>query len=100
MDPVQCSDPRVSAVKAQTADILSQVSAEYSSPASMHDFRVVFGVTHSNLIFDVAVTDEFPLSDEKLCEVLNAEVKKLDPAYNAVITVDRDYSTERFGKKM
>ena len=66
----------------------------------MHDFRVVFGVTHSNLIFDVAVTDEFPLSDEKLCEVLNAEVKKLDPAYNAVITVDRDYCTERFGKKM
>lgn len=100
MDPVQCSDPRVSAVKAQTADILSQISAEYSSPASMHDFRVVFGVTHSNLIFDVAVTDEFPLSDEKLCEVLNAEVKKLDPAYNAVITVDRDYCTERFGKKM
>lgn len=100
MDPVQHSDPEVMAVKSRMEEILSQVSAEYSSPVSMHDFRVVFGVTHSNLIFDIAVTDGFPLSDEKLCQVIQSEARRLDPTYNTVITVDRDYTSNRFGEKM
>jgi len=58
---------------------------------------VVFGVTHSNLIFDVAVTDDFPISDRELCLAIESEIKKLDPTYNTVITVDRDYTTNRFG---
>lgn len=97
MDPVQHSDPRVNELRIQTADILSHICAELGSPASMHDFRAVFGVTHSNLIFDVAVTDEFPLSDQELCQRIEKDIKKLDPVYNTVITVDRDYTTNRFG---
>ncbi|MBQ8915469.1 MAG: cation transporter [Clostridia bacterium] len=97
MDPVQHSDPAVCALKGQVADIIGHISAEQGSPVSMHDFRVVFGVTHSNLIFDVAVTDEFPISDRELCLAIESEVKKLDPTYNTVITVDRDYTTNRFG---
>lgn len=100
MDPVQHSDPEVMAVKSRMEDIMSQVSAEYSSPVSMHDFRVVFGVTHSNLIFDVAITVGFPISDEKLCQVIQSEARRLDPTYNTVITVDRDYTSNRFGEKL
>ena len=66
----------------------------------MHDFRAVFGVTHSNLIFDVAITDEFPLSDRELSLRLEDEIKKLSPIYNTVITVDRDYTSNRFGEKV
>ena len=97
MDPVQHSDPRVNELRIQTADIISHICAELGSPASMHDFRAVFGVTHSNLIFDVAVTDEFPLSDKELCQRIETDIKKLDNTYNTVITVDRDYTTNRFG---
>ncbi len=100
LDPVQISDPRVNEIRAQVSDIVSHIAAECSSPASMHDFRVVFGVTHSNLIFDVAVTVDFPMTDEELCREITTEVKKLDAKYNMVITVDRDYSTSRFGEKM
>jgi len=98
MDPVQNSDPRVNALRAEVSEIISHIAAEQGSPASMHDFRAVFGVTHSNLIFDVAVTDEFPLSDREMSEYIEKEVKKLDSTYNTVITVDRDYTTNRFGE--
>lgn len=97
MDPVQHADPRVNALRAEISEIISHIAAEQGSPASMHDFRAVFGVTHSNLIFDVAVTDEFPLSDRDMCEYIEKEIKKLSPTYNTVITVDRDYTTNRFG---
>jgi len=100
MDPIQYSDPKVNAVRAQVGDIVSHISAEEGSPASMHDFRAVFGITHSNLIFDIAVTDEFPLTDRELCDRICVEIKKLSPLYNAVITVDRDYTTNRFGDKL
>jgi len=100
MDPVQHSDPKVNALRAEISEILSHIASECGSPASMHDFRAVFGVTHSNLIFDVAITDEFPLSDRELCDRLEGEIKKLSPIYNTVITVDRDYTSNRFGEKV
>ncbi len=100
MDPIQHSDPKVNALRGEIAEILSHISSEQGSPASMHDFRVVFGVTHSNLIFDVAVTDGFPLSDKELSERIENDIKKLDPSYNTVITVDRDYFSSRFGNKV
>ncbi len=100
MDPVQHSDPRVNALRGEIAEILSHISAECTCPASMHDFRAVFGPTHSNLIFDIAITDEFPLSDRELCRRIDEEIKKLSPTYNTVITVDRDYTSNRFGEKV
>ena len=100
MDPIQYKDAHVNEIRTRIAGIIGQLSAQYSSPISMHDFRIVSGVTHSNLIFDVAVADDFPIKDEALCTELQREVKKIDPSYNAVITVDREYSSNRFGSKM
>ncbi len=100
MDPIQYKDAHVNEIRAKVAGIIGQISSQYSSPVSMHDFRIVSGVTHSNLIFDVAITNDFPLRDEALSAELQGEIKKLDPSYNAVITVDREYSSNRFGSKM
>lgn len=100
MDPIQLSDPKVGELHSRLDTIIRNMAKEYSSPISMHDFRVVFGTTHSNIIFDTAVTDEFPLSNAELCEKLQEKIRALDHTYNAVITVDRDYTTDRFGEKM
>lgn len=100
MDPIQHSDPKVNALRGEVAEIISHISSEQGSPASMHDFRAVFGVTHSNLIFDVAITDSFPLTDKELSERIQKDIKKLDPKYNTVITIDRDYFSSRFGNKV
>ena len=43
----------------------------------MHDFRVVYGPTHSNLIFDIVVPTKFEVSDKELKELLTEKSKKL-----------------------
>ena len=55
----------------------------------MHDFRMVRGNTHSNLIFDVAVPFELPLSEEQIKERVADLVSRIDPSFFAVVHVDR-----------
>lgn len=96
-DPVALNDERVNDLKNRINGIVSEISSEYSSPISFHDFRVVFGVTHINIIFDVAITHEMPLSDIDIVNLIKESVKKnIGKEYNVVITVDRDYTTTRY----
>lgn len=92
-DPVCVGDERVNALKDTVRRIIDGVSSALSSPISMHDFRAVFGVTHTNLIFDVVVSSELPVSEAELCTMIKAELSKVDSSLNAVITVDRDYTS-------
>lgn len=100
MDPVCLTDPKTNELREAVAKIVMTLSDETGSPISMHDFRVVWGVTHTNLIFDVAVSDSMPLCDTELSEELSRRIKAIDESYNAVICVDRDYHSSRFGKEM
>ena len=97
MDPVSLHDDRVNALHLKLGEIIDCISSEYSSPMSMHDFRVVFGAPHSNLIFDIAVSDEVPLSNDEIVRLLREEItKKLGAEYVPVITIDRDYTATRY----
>ena len=58
---------------------------------SIHDFRVVHGTTHTNLIFDMAVPFEVKESDAELTEkITNSIHEHLGTTYHAVVTIDRD----------
>jgi cation diffusion facilitator family transporter len=98
MDPISVSDPETSQLRVSCMEIVSQLSQEYSSPMSLHDFRIVKGVTHTNIIFDVSINDEFPLKNKEINELLIAKIKEINPLYNLVLTVDRDYFSERYGQ--
>jgi divalent metal cation (Fe/Co/Zn/Cd) transporter len=98
MDPISISDPETNDLRARCMDIVSHIGAEMSSPISIHDFRIVKGVTHTNVIFDVNVSNELSLTNEELCERISQDVKKINPHYNLVLTIDRDYFSERYGK--
>jgi len=87
MDPIVTDDEMVNSLRRQVNDILAKIDSELS----MHDFRVVVGKTHSNLIFDVVVPPAYKISDTQLRELLDAEIKKIDSTYNSVITIDRKY---------
>ncbi len=98
LDPVSHSNNQVNYLRGHIQDVVAEIAGEYSSPVSMHDFRAVFGITHTNLIFDVAVSHEMPLTDEELVEALQEESRRvLGDGYHLVITVDREYSSHRFG---
>ena len=69
MDPVVVNDERVIAMKEKIKGIIK----EYDEVLSFHDFRMVPGETHTNLLFDVVV----PAKYGKTNEVVNAELKEL-----------------------
>ncbi len=85
LDPIVVGDAEVDRLRALTEAAVAGVAPDLH----MHDFRFVRGVTHHNLIFDVAVPFECPLTDEALCEQIDRAVKEIDPVYCTVVTVDR-----------
>ncbi len=97
LDPVKTSDPALLELRGQVQDVVAEIAGEYGSPVSMHDFRAVFGITHTNLIFDVAATLDMPLTDDELVGAIRDEIRRrMGEGYNAVITVDREYTSQRF----
>ncbi|MGN1346437.1 MAG: cation diffusion facilitator family transporter [Eubacteriales bacterium] len=97
LDPIAVRNEQLNELKNAVREVIDEISGEFSSPISFHDFRAVFGVTHTNLIFDLALPHEFPLSNEELVDMLRADLqKKLGEEYRTVITIDRDYTTKRY----
>ncbi len=99
MDPISVSDTETVELKGKVLEIVSALSSEYSSPISMHDFRLVKGVTHTNVLFDISVTTELKIKDQFICEELTRRLKEINPLYNLVLTIDRDYFSVRFGEE-
>ncbi|WIV13750.1 cation diffusion facilitator family transporter [Proteiniborus sp. MB09-C3] len=87
LDPVVINDPKTNKLKAEVENTLKNLSPEIS----MHDFRVVWGVSHSNLIFDVVVPFDFQWSDDELIKLISDRIYDFDANYHSVITVDHDY---------
>jgi len=86
LDPVVTSDQRTNDLKVQVQECVGRVCP----PATIHDFRVVWGVTHSNIVFDAAVPYSLQLSDAQVQALIAGEIGKLDPDYRVVVRVDRE----------
>ena len=87
MDPVNTKDPRVAELKAAVKELVRQIHPEIT----IHDFRVVFGESHSNLIFDMAVPYSCALSDHDVTRQARLLVsRELGSEYFCVIEVDRE----------
>lgn len=87
MDPIVDDDDIINEAKEHVATILKQID----SSIRFHDFRMVKGTTHSNLIFDVVVPFGYKMSDRELTDTIVDEVHNFNPHYNCVIQVDKEY---------
>lgn len=86
MDPVATKDERVLALKEQCKNIVKNIG----DSLSLHDFRVVLGDSHTNLIFDVVVPYEFALSDAETTQLIQKKVwEQIGNNYFTVIQVDK-----------
>ena len=86
MDPVVTNDETVNALREMTVRMLKDIDESLS----MHDFRVVAGPSHTNLIFDVEAPFECKLTDAQIKDaVMEALRSRTDAVYFAVLTVDR-----------
>ena len=89
LDPVVTDDPEVDALRARVRETVAGMGPELS----IHDFRMVKGATHCNLIFDVAVPLGCPIKDQDLLDALSREIRSWGDYY-PVITLDRTYASE------
>ena len=87
LDPVVTNDPLLNELKIKVQAITHSIS----QTLDIHDFRMVKGPTHSNLIFDVVVPFECEIKDKDLIEQISNEVKRINENYFCVITIDRSY---------
>ena len=85
MDPIVTDDENVNELKAFLKSTLKKNNLELS----IHDFRTVIGNTHTNLIFDVVLPFDHPMSEEQVKNAISEAVRRERENCYCVITVDR-----------
>ena len=90
MDPIVTGDVKLDELKDKVGEILTQIN-----PAlRFHDFRMVKGTTHSNLIFDVVVPNDVKIERSELYAQIRKGIKAINSTYEVVINFDNDYIGE------
>lgn len=88
MDPIDSSDELTNSIKKEVIEVIQKINENYK----IHDFRIVVGPSHTNLVFDVLL----PAGDRNDIEALRKNIceniKKINSSYNCVINFDRDYA--------
>lgn len=87
MDPVLLNDEKVNYARERIEDILKTINPEMT----FHDFRMVPGETHSNLIFDVVVDFSFTMEDMELKHLIRQRTREFNERWRTVVRVDRHY---------
>lgn len=88
MDPIITDDKQTNRLRQIIADLLKNTYPE----VRFHDFRLVKGPTHTNIIFDIVVPFAYRESDEAITDFLEQEIHNIDASYSAVIQVDKAYT--------
>lgn len=88
MDPVVTDDEETNHMR----EIIRGLAQKEIPGATIHDFRMVKGTTHTNVIFDVLIPYESKLSDAEATALLKERIRQLpDGNYFGVIEVDHSY---------
>ncbi len=85
LDPIVTDDENVSELRAFLIDTMKE--CELDLP--IHDFRVVVGQTHTNMIFDVVLPFDHPMSEGEVRERISSAVRAKRENCYCVIVVDR-----------
>lgn len=86
MDPIVTNDEHVTSMKKNVLEIVKSIDERMT----LHDFRMVEGPSHTNLLFDVVAPFDLKITDEELeKEVFVRTQKTLGKHYFTVIKVDK-----------
>ena len=91
MDPVEMNDASILESKKMVLNIIEKMEPK----ASVHDYRVVNGENHANIIFDLVVPYSYKEKQEKeLQSAIIEEVSKENPKYRCMITIEKSFVAE------
>lgn len=87
MDPIAVDNEEISVIKTQVDQLVKSID----EGLSIHDFRMVQGPTHTNLIFDVVIPFEMKVTDTEVTDEIERLVRAQWENYFTVINVDHSY---------
>ena len=87
MDPIVVGDPRIDKLQEKVIQLIHKLDKDLK----IHDFRVVEGITHTNILFDCIVPYEKNHTEESLKEYLMKELIPEKEIYYYIIQIDRPY---------
>lgn len=85
MDPIETDDALTNEVRERVASLVRGIDERIT----IHDFRMVRGATHTNVIFDAVVPYDVDLSEKEAAEKIAALVASLDGTYYAAVNIDK-----------
>lgn len=87
MDPIDTDDENVQECKNMILEIIGNID----NALHIHDFRIVSGEMHTNLIFDLVVPYKTKYSSDEIKAMIDDRLSKFDHRYFTVITFDTEY---------
>ena len=87
LDPIETDNIQLNQYKTLVSKVLNEIDPELS----FHDFRMVVGQTHTNLIFDVIISDKYRDKNQMLKEKIDEQLKLIDNKLETVITFDSQF---------
>lgn len=87
MDPIDVGNEKTVEMKEEMVKLVKAIDERLT----IHDFRMVTGTTHHNMIFDVVIPADFKLPQEELKDIIQKKVWEKWPDYYVVIDVDTAY---------
>lgn len=90
MDPIKTNDPQVNKTRAAISEAFSKMDGL----ESIHDFRIVPGPSHTNVIFDVVLSHNCILTENDIRSIAKRALDELGDGhtYYPVITFDKMYT--------
>lgn len=92
MDPIETRDELTIELREIVLDVILSIDKNIK----FHDFRIVKGITHNNVLFDIVVPQRFKLNDEEISKLIIGSVKEKCEKVtlkrtNVILTIDKDY---------
>lgn len=88
MDPIVTSDPEIAMLRDRVYEVLQ---AAYGDKLSLHDFRMIKGITHTNVLFDAVVPFDEKITAEDIAALLSEKIDSGGTTYYYVVNIDRSY---------
>ena len=87
MDPIDTKDELAAKLRELVREKVKSINGDYN----IHDFRIVRGPTHTNLVFDVLIPADDRISHETLKKEISDKVSEIDKTYYCVIQIDHSF---------
>ena len=87
MDPVILNDPELNNYKQMIIDVVKEINPTYS----IHDFRIIKGPTHTNLVFDLLLPIDEKREHMSIRKELNEKLREINPKLNLSVKIEHGF---------